>query len=425
MDTLSTFDPVTQRRTGNIKEIEIIPSTEVLFESNEKFAKSIEKLSASLRGKAIKARELLDSDAENLRNGVSPACCDRYLPLAYESHGIFDYFEENDFLFVCESAKVKERAQNSDKLWNERIKYCLQDFTLCKGLDKFTVDFEELKDIYAKSGAVYLDSLPRGSFDTPVSCLADFNTQSFNRWSGKVSELEEELKPLVKKDYTVCIMAGTSRSARALANDLNDDGIFAVFSDGMPEKFQPGAVTVTTGTMTAGFRIADMKFALITHTKTQTKQNKKRKVNSKNAIHSLDELTVGDYIVHNVHGIGVFEGIQALEMNKVKKDYIKIAYAKGDALYVPVTQLDLVSKYIGPGDNANVKVNRLGGGEWKKTKAKVRESVKDMAKELIALYAKRMSTKGYAFPKIQIFSVILNCALPMMKRTTSLDAQRR
>lgn len=165
----------------------------------------------------------------------------------------------------------------------------------------------------------------------------------------------------------------------------------------MPEKFQPGAVTVTTGTMTAGFRIADMKFALITHTKTQTKQNKKRKVNSKNAIHSLDELTVGDYIVHNVHGIGVFEGIQALEMNKVKKDYIKIAYAKGDALYVPVTQLDLVSKYIGPGDNANVKVNRLGGGEWKKTKAKVRESVKDMAKELIALYAKRMSTKGYAF----------------------------
>lgn len=399
VDTLSTFDPVTQRRTGNIKEIEIIPSTEVLFESNEKFAKSIEKLSASLRGKAIKARELLDSDAENLRNGVSPACCDRYLPLAYESHGIFDYFKENDFLFVCESAKVKERAQNSDKLWNERIKYCLQDFTLCKGLDKFTVDFEELKDIYAKSGAVYLDSLPRGSFDTPVSCLADFNTQSFNRWSGKVSELEEELKPLVKKDYTVCIMAGTSRSARALANDLNDDGIFAVFSDGMPEKFQPGAVTVTTGTMTAGFRIADMKFALITHTKTQTKQNKKRKVNSKNAIHSLDELTVGDYIVHNVHGIGVFEGIQALEMNKVKKDYIKIAYAKGDALYVPVTQLDLVSKYIGPGDNANVKVNRLGGGEWKKTKAKVRESVKDMAKELIALYAKRMSTKGYAFSK--------------------------
>ena len=397
IDTISTFDPVTQRRTGKIAEMEIIPATEVLFDSNEKFAKSIEKLSASLRGKAVQARKWLDTDSENLKKGILPACCDKYLPLAYASNGIFDYFGAEDALFVCESAKVKERGQNSDKLWRERIKFSLQDMTLCKGLDKFCLDFEELKAFYEKLGAVYLDSLPRGSFDTPVSCLADLNTQSFNRWSGKTAELEEELRPLLKNKYTVCIMEGTARSARALANDLNDDGIFAVFADGFPPALQKGAVTVTTGTMSAGFRIADMKFALITHTKAQVRQNKRRKSNSKNAIHSLDELSVGDYIVHNVHGIGVFEGIQALEMNKIKKDYIKISYAKGDALYVPVTQLDLVSKYIGPGDNTHVKINRLGGGEWKKAKAKVRESVKDMAKELIALYAKRMSTKGYAF----------------------------
>lgn len=397
IDTISTFDPVTQRRTGKIAEMEIIPATEVLFDSNEKFAKIIEKLSASLRGKAVQARKWLDTDSENLKKGILPACCDKYLPLAYASNGIFDYFGAEDALFVCESAKVKERGQNSDKLWRERIKFSLQDMTLCKGLDKFCLDFQELKAFYEKLGAVYLDSLPRGSFDTPVSCLADLNTQSFNRWSGKTAELEEELRPLLKNKYTVCIMAGTARSARALANDLNDDGIFAVFADGFPPVFQKGAVTVTTRTMSAGFRIADMKFALITHTKAQVRQNKRRKSNSKNAIHSLDELSVGDYIVHNVHGIGVFEGIQALEMNKIKKDYIKISYAKGDALYVPVTQLDLVSKYIGPGENTHVKVNRLGGGEWKKAKAKVRESVKDMAKELIALYAKRMSTKGYAF----------------------------
>ena len=397
VDTISTFDPVSQRRTGRIEGIEIIPATEVLFESNEKFAKSIETLSASLRGKAVKARERLEADAEDLRKGIQPACCDRYLPLAYRSNGIFDYFGSVDQLFVCESAKVKERQQNSDKLWRERIKFAFQDLTLCKGLDKFSLDFEELKAVYEKLGAVYLDSLPRGSFDTPVSCLANFKTQSFNRWSGKVGELEEEITPLLKNGYTVCIMAGTERSARALANDLSDDGIKTVFAPKLPKSFQARAVTVTTGSVFAGFRIADIKFALFTHTKAQVKQNKKRKASVKNAIHSLDELSVGDYIVHAVHGIGVFEGIQALELNKVKKDYIKISYAKGDALYVPVTQLDLVSKYIGPGDNANVKINRLGGGEWKKTKARVRESVKDMAKELIALYAKRMSTKGYAF----------------------------
>ena len=361
IDTISTFDPVTQRRTGKIAEMEIIPATEVLFDSNEKFAKSIEKLSASLRGKAVQARKWLDTDSENLKKGILPACCDKYLPLAYASNGIFDYFGAEDALFVCESAKVKERGQNSDKLWRERIKFSLQDMTLCKGLDKFCLDFEELKAFYEKLGAVYLDSLPRGSFDTPVSCLADLNTQSFNRWSGKTAELEEELRPLLKNKYTVCIMAGTARSARALANDLNDDGIFAVFADGFPPAFQKGAVTVTTGTMSAGFRIADMKFALITHTKALVRQNKRRKSNSKNAIHSLDELSVGDYIVHNVHGIGVFEGIQALEMNKIKKDNIKISYAKGDSLYVPVNQLDLVTKYIGHGDNTHFKQKHLRG----------------------------------------------------------------
>lgn len=104
-----------------------------------------------------------------------------------------------------------------------------------------------------------------------------------------------------------------------------------------------------------------------------------------------------------MHGIGVFEGIHSLELSGVKKDYIKISYAKGDTLYVPVTQLDLVSKYIGPKEDTKVKINRLGSGDWQKTKAKVRASVRDMAKELIALYAKRMSTpatplagRGYA-----------------------------
>ena len=123
-------------------------------------------------------------------------------------------------------------------------------------------------------------------------------------------------------------------------------------------------------------------------------QNKKKhkRARGKNAIHSLDELQKGDYIVHNVHGIGVFEGIHSLELSGVKKDYIKISYAKGDTLYVPVTQLDLVSKYIGPKEDTKVKINRLGSGDWQKTKAKVRASVRDMAKELIALYAKRMST---------------------------------
>lgn len=395
VDTISSFDITTQRRTGSLESIELTPASEVLFESNEKFAAAIEKLAKSLKGKAVKARGKLYTDAERLREGGSLVCLDKYLPLAYESNGIFDYLD--GLLFVCESAKVKEKAINQFKLMSEQIKWYLDDGTLCRGIDKFTLNFDELKALYSGHGTVYLDSLPRGSFDTPIAHLSSFTVQSFNAWNGTLEQLKEDIEPLVRKNYIICIMAGTVRSGKALAYDLNEAGFHAVFSEGYPAEFQKGAITVTTGSVHYGFQLSDIKFALITHSKSLQKKKRSGKVNSKNAIHSLDELSVGDYIVHNVHGIGVFEGIHALELNKVKKDYIKISYAKGDTLYVPVTQLDLVSKYIGPRENSNVKINRLGGSEWKKAKAKVRSSVKDMAKELIALYAKRMSTKGYAF----------------------------
>ena len=281
---------------------------------------------------------------------------------------------------------------------NEEIKWLLNDGNLCKGIDKFALDFEDLCAVYESCAAVYMDSLPRGSFDTPVRHLANFVCESFNAWSGTLSQLKDDLFPLLKTNYAVCIMAGTSRAGKALAYDIGEMGFDAVFCEKRPAEFRRGQVTVLTGTLSNGFRMSSCKFALITHTKSNQSRKKHKKVSAKDAIHSLDELSPGDYIVHNVHGIGVFEGIHSLDIKGVKKDYIKISYAKGDTLYVPVTQLDLVSKYIGPNDDTSrVKISRLGSGDWQKAKAKVRASVQDMAKELIALYAKRMSTPGYAF----------------------------
>lgn len=395
VDTISSFDIYTQRRSKSLDTIQITPANEVLFDSTEKLVQKIEDVAKSLKGKAIKAREKLYDDCEKLKNGAMLNCLDKYLPLCYDSNGIFDYFDGR--LFVVESARVKERRQKQERLNLEDLKWFVEDGTLCKGLDKFGLDFSELTDIYEKNNAVYMDSLPRGSFDTPVRYLANFTVQSFNAWSGTLSQLKDELFGLVKGGYTVCIMAGTVRAGRALAEDIRDMGYDAVFFEKYPSEFQPKAINVITGTMIAGFQFSQIKFALMTHSKSSQSSKKHKKASSKNAIHSLDELNVGDYIVHNIHGIGIFEGINNLEINKVKKDYIKISYAKGDTLYVPVTQLDLVSKYIGPKEDSRVKINRLGSPEWKKTKAKVRSSVKDMAKELIALYAKRMSTKGFAF----------------------------
>jgi transcription-repair coupling factor (superfamily II helicase) len=396
VDSITNFDIATQRRTDMVDEISIIPATEVLFNSKEEQYKKIDELAQSLKGKAIKAREKLYHDSDRLKQGLNLHCNDKYLPLAYESNGIFDYFEGT--LFVCETSKVKEKCLNHTKLMNEELKWLLDDGNLCKGIDKFMLNFDELCSFYEQNCAIYLDSLPRGSFDTPVCHLSNFVCQSFNVWSGTLTQLKEELFPLLKTNYSVVIMAGTSRAGKALAYDICEMGYDAVFYEKRPSEFIHGKVSVLTGTLSAGFQLNSCKFALMTLAKTNQSKKKHKKASSKNAIHSLDELTVGDYIVHNVHGIGVFEGIHALDINDVHKDYIKIGYAKGDTLYVPVTQLDLVSKYIGPNDNTSrVKVSRLGSGDWQKAKAKVRASVQDMAKELIALYAKRMSTQGYAF----------------------------
>ena len=395
VDTISYFDIDTQRRSKTTDSIKITPANEVLFESNEILIKRIEETAKALKGKAVKAREKLYADCDRLREGVHLTCLDKYLPLCYDSNGIFDYFDGR--LFVIESARVKEKFAKQEKINLEELKWFVEDGTLCRGLDRFSLSFDELTAQYEKHNAIYMDSLPRGSFDTPIRHLASFRVQSFNAWNGTLSQLKDELFPLIKGGYTVCITAGTARACRALCEDIADMGFPAYFFEKRPQRLQPKAVNILSGTVQSGFQISDMKFALLTHSKTNQSRKKGRKADSKNAIHSLDELSVGDYIVHNIHGIGIFNGIHALEIDKVKKDYIKISYDKGDTLYVPVTQLDLVSKYIGPKNDIKVKINRLGSPEWKKTKARVRSSVKDMAKELIALYAKRMSTKGFAF----------------------------
>jgi transcription-repair coupling factor (superfamily II helicase) len=157
-------------------------------------------------------------------------------------------------------------------------------------------------------------------------------------------------------------------------------------------------ITVTSGHLSGGLEYTDSKFLLVTHSLAVSGKSKKRKQNKANAFHSLDELHAGDYIVHAVHGIGIFRGIRQIQSGGVTKDYITIAYAGSDTLYVPVTQLDLVSKYIGPsGDDVKLKLHKLGGTEWQKARTRVRHAVRDMAKELIALYSARMKSVGYAF----------------------------
>ena len=401
VDTMCRFDIVSQRRTVKIDEILIAPSREIIIDEPQILIDKIQNLASSIRGKKTEIiREKLYQDIDRLKTGLSVGSADKYLPLIYSPATIFDY-AQNYLLFAFETGGIKEKLNASQKLLYEDIKACVEDGTLCKGLDKFSLTFNELVDQYQKFGATYVDNFARGSFDTPIKSLTTFNGNTLPIWNGRLDVLMEDLQHVVSKDSTTVVFAGTEKSAKNLAEALNDEDITSVYFPVIPAQFPKGAVCVLAGSLSSGFSYPREKLYVFTYSKVYQSKTKRRNTGFKarDTIHSLDELKKGDYIVHAVHGIGIFDGVTQLEANKIIKDYIKIKYAKSDVLYVPVTQLDLVSKYIGPheDDGKALKLNRLGGGDWEKTRNKVRTAVKDMADQLIKLYSQRLHSDGYAF----------------------------
>ncbi len=403
VETMSHFDIETQRRTDKVDEFSVMPSTEILFSDDEQLKNRILEFEKTVKGKGSKkAKENLLSDVERLESGANLTSEDKYLSLAYKDFStVFDYADEKYLTIICDSSNVKERAANCIKLANEEIKVLLEDGVLCAGLDKYHLTIAELFAEYEKHKILYFDNFARGSFDIPVKSLISFTTTQLPVWNGKLDVLCDDISPLLEKSATVIVMGGTEKSSKTLADDLESENIPALYFPFEPKEFPKGRVCVLSGAFSGGFAYPNEKLYVFTYGRNAMASKRKSKYNFKKGqgLHSLDELHKGDYVVHRMHGIGVFDGIQKLEVGKIVKDYIKIKYAKNDVLYVPVTQLDLVSKYIGPHDESGktVKLNRIGGAEWEKTRSKVKHAVKDMADELVALYSKRRQSKGFAF----------------------------
>ncbi len=399
VDSIAYFDVSTQRKIKNIESFNIFPALEVIYKNKKTFIKKLEELASRQTGKnAAKVREMIFSDIDSLNNNTQISNRDKYLPVLYDSNGIFDY--DYDVLFVCENTKTREKYRQTEMDENKFISELISNGELWRGAENLSIGYEKVKEIYSCSNTVFVSSLASGTFDDEIVNIKSFNFQSINAWNGSTSELIEELKDYVKNKYTVFINAGTKQGSKILANDLIDAGFNSSYYEELPETIAQGIIAVMSKSLSAGFQSFEMKLAVFTNSLSISEKSKgksKSRYSVGEAINSLDELNIGDYIVHNKHGIGIFGGISDLTIDNVTKDYIKITYDKGDILYVPVTQLDSVSRYIGTSDGTNVKINSLGSAEWKKTKAKVSAAVQDMAKELTSLYAKRLCTKGYAF----------------------------
>lgn len=397
IDSLSYFDLETQRRLDTeVNEIRVSPSGEVLFDSAEALAEKLTGVFKKLRGKTSdKMRQRLTQDIEKLNGGVIPGNTDRYFPLCYDSEAtVFDYVGE---VYLCESSAVRTSYRAVISQHNEDLKLAAEEGRLCKGIERFILTGSEMNEMLSGRTAAYFDTFTRGR-DLQLGMLIDVPRAIQSApWSGETDVLKAELESFMGMGYACIIFSGTEKGAKNLANDLLDMGFKTDFEK-TPEKPISGRIIVTPGTLGAGMDYPAAKLAVFTHTAVHADRKRPPKRKKGEEIRSLEDIAVGDLVVHSSYGIGVFDGVQKLEPDGVQKDYIKIKYAGTDILYIPVTQLDFISRYIGTGDADTVKLNSLNSDRWQKSKAKAKAAAKEMAGELIELYSKRLKSKGYAFP---------------------------
>lgn len=395
IDTLVQFDAESQRRTDAIDALVIPPARETLCQP-EQLAELLRKHAKSLRGKyAERAREKLYADADQIDAGVMPIHLDKYAPLLQETPSmVFDYGMQT--VLFSEYGAIVETQRGILAQYQEDCKLLLEEGNLCRGLEGYyqnpAVVSAKLDSFYR----IYMSNFLQGGEHIPFEKLLSVEAMQNAPWGGELRQLTEDLQEYSAQGYCTMLYAGSEKTLPILLQDLRDSGI--VCEPAKPDSvWKAGTVYLRTGSLSGGFSYPEIKTALITQARAMRSAPSRKKRHHGEEIRTLADITPGDLVVHALHGIGRFLGIRKLELEGVTKDYITIQYAGKENLYVPVTQLDMVSKYIGPREDSGVKLSRLSSPEWQKTRNNVRRAVKDMADELIALYAKRESAKGFAF----------------------------
>ena len=398
VESIHAFDLVSQRRDQKLAKVYLSPAREVLFGDPAAAAALLRAHLNKAKGAAKgQLQTVMEPDLAMLDANVMPEGMDRYLMVRYPTPGgILDYMDQ-PIVFFDEPSGVRDEAQSAQFRFVEEEKTLMEEGLLTGALMGFYLDMADLSRAAQQASAVYAENFTRGIPEASLRETVNLPAHALPPWPGDVATLTEEVRPLLHQNFFVGVLAGTPRAAAALARDLEAAGIRAIAPKSSDVQPVPGAVVVLPGRLSAGAEYPAAKFALFTSRRQDVLQKHKAKKKNK-GLASLSDIKPGDYVVHQSHGIGVYAGIQRLDLHGVVKDYLKISYDKADTLYVPVTQLDLLSRYTAPGDGEKVKLARLGGEQWAKTKARVKRATTEMAQDLIELYAKRREAKGFAYP---------------------------
>ncbi len=409
IDSIRKFDLATQRSIAGEKSLFVTPVNEIIFlpgqvnkcltEIKKDYQEAIKRLRKINREEEAEYLEERCKEAlEKLNNLEEFPGYEQFLPYFFsELDTILDYINNNTILFFDQPERIIGRVKSFSREIQETQSTLLEQGSIMRSYaENFpTIEelFHRLKDF---SGLYFEEEFKENSLSQDIKRYK-FDTKGIEPYHGQLELLVERIRELINKNNKVVLTLNTNGKARRIANYLKDEGLPAKFSEKGDIRQK---ITVIAESLGEGFIINDIKLAVITEKEIiGNPQKKKRKLTALEEgveISSLNELTVGDYVVHENHGIGKYLGVKTLEVQAQHQDYLVIKYAGEDRLYVPTEQVNLVQKYIG-NESKPPKLYSLGSSEWKKVKQRVKDSVKEMAIGLLELYAERETVKGYAF----------------------------
>ncbi|MEG0386924.1 MAG: transcription-repair coupling factor, partial [Niameybacter sp.] len=411
VDSIRTFNASTQRSVEKVEEVLVIPNQEIIFplhllqKAIPHIKEDLDKVVAALtsEGRKESARTIeaqVKEHIEQIEEGISVEGLETYIPYTnLQTVSILDYLPPSTMLYIDEPTKVRDKC---NRLYEE------YEASMLDRLNYGHLLAKQLDFIFKYEDALYSMSLrPFTTFHNFNSEDEDFPTD--NELSIGVYEnitfynsldlLEKDIKDWKLEGKKVLILAGLKAKAMRLMEELEARKILTTYSETLSDPIQKGQVMVTKGSLNRGFMYEGIDLHIVADKDLFGKEKKKPKAKKKHTGSKIDsflDLVPGDYVVHENHGIGVFKGIEQIVIDGIARDNLKIEYDNDSTLYVNINQMDMVQKYVGA-EGKGPKLSKLGTTDWKKSKAKVKSAVQDIAKDLIKLYSKRQHARGFMY----------------------------
>ena len=399
VDSIRDFSITSQRSINTRENATIYPAHEYILENN------IESVCNEIgKGKNILNKEIIEEDIEQIRAGNYISKIDKYFNCFYKKQNtILDYLDKNYCIFLDEIGKIKQRAKNIKIDNNNLEKALVEKGKVIPEAISNMLNFDTIEEKLETKQLIYIEKQ-----DSKVKIEAEkykFSYREVNYYKSEMEGLFEELKKAIKEKKKIYILLETKEKAKKLKTILEEKEIICKIEEKLNQtiivKPNESIVTISIGKLSSGFENYELNQIVLVADDLISGEKKRRVIHSafkEGEKVVFADLKIGNYVVHKKYGIGIYIGVNTIKADGTIKDYIKIKYKNDDILYIPTSDLDSIRKYVG-GDAIQPKINRLGSKEWENTKAKVKKNLREVAKDLIELYAKREKLQGYQFSK--------------------------